>query len=830
MHSLAFTYDCRRWIGLGERTGRVREVLQKAFFLAGLLLALCLGAAADAQTVQAEIVNGQLNIRDRDYARNGPLELSGDWQVIWGRLVAPKDFDREFEGNLFRIPGRWNNVDHPLMNGAYGVATFRATLDLPDYEKELSFHQISPHSAWRLYANGIPIGSNGTVSDQPGKHRSHYTSRIFPAYPGKSELVLHISNFSHAFGGPGHPPTIWDSQELFRTLGSLSLYYALVLGILLAIGLFHLIFYLADRDHQEHGPIHLWFSLLCFVMVYRISGVIPYFHIYFSDSAYWADLRFPYASLFAAPAIYLLFFRSAFSGYFPERPIQIIIGLNFLLMAIVLFTPEKLYTHFRDFSIGMNIFVILFSMVFTFRAMLNKQSGAAIILIANTVFLATAINDAVIYTDNGTGFDLTPFGLLVLGIGYSYALLLRLQTTFQTARNTSAALEGLNLDLEKQVRERTRSFKSAAAKAENSARDQARFIAAASHDLRQPLHALAMFNSALRQKIGKDSGARLLAKQDDSIRNMSDLLQDTLDSARIETSQKTPNLQPFELQLVVDKIGSGFEMQAERRGLAFSREIAVGQIVSDSAMLQRILSNLLDNGFKAARTKVSISAKQKGSNWIIEISDDGDGIAKDDIDRIFESYVSLDNHNEENQGGYGLGLYVVKNFTGLLGGSVSVDTSSGEGTTFVLQFAIVPLGYQITGEESCIVSDLKPDRGMAILVIDDEADVLEAMEAMLESWGCVVETAEGAAQALEILGNEFCPDIAIVDFHLFGCDGIDVIAQLRRRIPDLQVVVITGATEPEILDKISASGLPYLSKPIDPSELGKFLHDSQVGK
>jgi len=796
--------------------------------LISIVFGLSLFASSIPLFAQTEIKDGVLVNKDWDYANSEPLKLSGEWQVIWGKLIAPRDFDAHYEGDLFRIPGRWNNVDNPAMNGSYGVATFRAKLNLPTYEKELSFHQISPHSAWKLFSNGIPIGSNGTVSDQPGKHRSHYTSRIFPAYPGQSELVLQVSNFTHAFGGPGHPPTIWDSQQLFRTLGFLSLYYALVFGILLAIGIFHLIFYLADRNHREQGPVHLWFSLLCFIMVFRISGVIPYFHIYFADAAYWSDLRFPYASLFAAPAAYILFFRSAFSGYFPERFTVSIIGVNLLLTAMVLLTPEGFYTHLRDFSIGMNVFVILYSMVFTTKAMLSKQPGAGIILISNMVFLGTAVNDAVIYTDNGTGFDLTPFGILILGIGYSYALLLRLQTTFQNARDTSVALEELNLDLEKQVLDRTRAFKSAAAKAENSAQDQAQFIAAASHDLRQPLHALAMFNSALRNKIGNPAASKLLDKQDDSIRNMGDLLQDTLDSARAETNQKTPNWSPLDLSSIVGSVGDSFEIQAEKRGIDFNYTVDPGQIVTDGGMLQRILNNLVENAMKAAKSTVAISAVRHEANWVIEVRDDGGGIAKDDIDRIFESYVSLDDR-DAGHGGYGLGLYVVKSFTRSLGGEVSVNSVLGEGTVFALEIPTAPAGFKIVENKTVTKSQLQPAPGTRILAIDDEAEVLEAMKALLESWGCRVTIAKNRKQALAKIEKGFAPDLTIVDYHLFGDNGLEVIKTLRGYVPDLNAVIITGATEPEILEKIKAHGLSLLSKPIDTGKLGQYLHDLPSG-
>lgn len=781
------------------------------------------------QSQPVEIKDGYLNNSDWDYLAGVPLKLEGEWEVIWGQLVAPKDFDTAYTGDLFRIPGRWNNVGDPEMNEAYGVATFRAKLDLPDYDKELSFHLISPHSAWRLYANGFFIGGNGIVSDEPGTHRAHYTSRIFPAYPNKSELVLQVSNYSHAFGGPGHPPTIWDSQTLFKTLGLLSLYYSLVLGVLFTIGMFHLIFYLADKKHREHGPVHLWFSLLCFIMVFRISGVIPYFHIYFPSAAYWSDLRFPYASLFAAPAVYILFFRSIFSRFFPEKFTLSLIITNIALMITVLVTPEKFYTHFRDFSIGMNVFVILYSMVFGFRAMLDKQPGAGIILITNAIFLATAINDAWIYTDNGTGFDLTPFGILVLGLGYSYALLLRLQDTFQTARQTSRALETLNLDLEKQVRDRTSKFEAAAAKAENSASDRARFIAAASHDLRQPLHALAMFNSALKNKVKDIALKKLIDKQERSISNMGDLLQDTLDTARAEISHKDPVWTPLELRNVLSDIASRFEWQAKNRDIQLVLDAQPGQIITDGALLQRVLSNLIDNAIKAARAGVQLACYQRDNEWIITVTDDGSGIPRDDIDRIFESYVSLRNPDDNDQGGYGLGLHVVKNFMNSLGGTVQVASSDDRGTVFVLTLPAVPPGHTAITESTGRIEHEYPVPGTRILAIDDEADILDAMTAMLESWDCDVKTAENSAQAKAILTDGFLPDLLIVDYHLFGENGITVVEQLRSFSgKNLAAVIITGATEPAILEKIGACDLALLSKPVNPAILGQFLVQHQT--
>jgi len=783
---------------------------------------------AHAQPTENAVVQGELVQRDLDYAKDGPLELRGEWQVIWGKLVPPDKFDSEYQGDHFSIPDRWGDVDHQAMDGAYGVATFRAKLDIAPSENNLSIHLISPHSAWRLYADGVSLGGNGTVSDQRDRHRSHYTSRIFPVNSGESELVLQVSNFSHAHGGPGHAPTIWDSRDLLKTLGQLSLYYVLVLGIMFTIGLFHLIIYLADRSHREHGSVHLWFALLCLIMVFRISGVIPYFHLYFADSSYWSDLRLPYASLFAAPAIYLLFFSAAFPRNFPVRATQSIILLNIALLVLVLLTPEWIYTQLRDVSIAMNVFVVVYSLVFTAGAIRSREPGATIVLISNAIFLATALNDAAIYMDYITGFDLTPFGVLALGIGYSYALLLRLQSTFEEARDTSTALAELNRDLEQQVGDRTRAFEAAAAKAQNNAKESAQFVAAASHDLRQPLHALAMFNSALKARISSEVAAKLVEKQASSIDNLAGLLQDTLDTARAEVGQKNPQWTPVDMSALFASVTVNFDIRMAKHDIAFSHSVDQGDIVTDAGMLQRILSNLIDNAAKAARSAVKVSARAQGATWLVEIYDDGHGIGQQDIERVFESYVSLADPEPAEQGGYGLGLYIVKNFTDMLGGTVNVTSSPDAGTTFTLELPMKPVGYQRNDIEMRSAHDVRPNPGLKVLAIDDEDDVLDAMAEMLSAWGCVTQLASTGSQALALLDSGFRPDLAIVDYHLFHEDGPAVVARLQARLGKaFPAIMITGATEPEILTRIEAQRLPLLSKPVDPARLGKFLRQLQ---
>lgn len=804
---------------------KMRLMLRHSAFLA--LASVALAASHSnvlAQSASPVAKAGELIAPDWEFFQGQPLEVVGEWEVIWGKLVAPQEFDALFRGDYISLPTRWNDVDEPGMDGPFGVATFRVRLKLSDYNRDLTFHLIAPHAAYRAYLDDVLLLNNGRVSLSPDDFVANYVSRVFAGQSGESEFVLQVANFKHAYGGPGHALTLWDAQRLQQFLDTLSVVYGLVLGIMFTIGLFHLILFLADPRDRSNGPIHFWFAVLCFIIVYRVQGIIPLFHDYFPESGYWESLRFAYASLYAAPAAYLLFFRSVFPTYFPKRTTQIFITVCVVGLAFALVANEYLYSAARNFSIFLNVAAIAYSVVFTFRAMLEKESGANVILFTNVVFLATAINDAIIYTDQGRGFDLTPFGILALGLGYSYALLLRLQRTFAEARETSHALVALNRDLEIQVEDRTRAFKAAAAKAENAAREQAKFIAAASHDLRQPLHALSMFNAALKNKLRLKSETELVEKQESTIENLSTLLQDTLDTAKAEVQQKSPAWKEVDISGIFANLAGAFDIQAQSRGTELSFSTDDTTIVTDPSLLQRILGNLIDNALKAARSKVGVCATRTAHNWQFTVQDDGSGIGTEDTGKIFESYISLRDEAPGPLGGYGLGLYVVREFSRLLDGEVSVTSAENGGSLFTVRLPHHDQRHEAPDVTRDIErADASLD-GTHLLVVDDEVAILEAMTALGASWGCVVRTATSLDDAQAVLRSNFDPDIVVADFHLHGVQGPDVIRAINAdRSHPVPAIIITGATEPDILEAIEQAGLPMMEKPIYPDKLARLI-------
>ena len=784
----------------------------------GLILCLTAPSAFAAPTA----VDGEFNVPQWQFA-DDELLLVGEWQVIWGQLVEPAEFDQKYTGETFDLPQNWDDAS-PLLDGAYGVATFRLKLDLPSYDRELAFLIVSPNSAWNFYLDGELLGGNGVVTDDPEKFVRHYIQRVFTAKHGKSEVMFQIANFSNGHGGLQYATAVLDAEKLRQRHDTMSLFFVLALGILFSVGLIHLVFYLADRKHREQGPVHLWFSLLCFLLVLRVFGVIPFFHIYVPEFIYWSTLFLPYFTLYASPAVYLLFFQTAFPAEFPARTTKVIIWVLLFFTALVCVIPEYYYTLTKNFAILVNIFAIVYSIIFTVIAIMRRRAGAIAILISNILFFLTALNDAVLHMTAGYGFDLTPFGIVILGLGYSYALLLRLQNTFDEARDTSKELEILNVELEEKVADRTKAFEAAAAKAENSAHEKAQFIAAASHDLRQPLHALSMFNFALKRQVQEEKLSGLVEKQSNAINNLSTLLQDTLDVSKTDSLKRKPKFAALNVTQLIDSILNSFGIRAQDKGVKISKNIAVGTLGTDAAMLQRILSNLIDNALKAARTSIEVNARQEGNDWVFDVIDDGSGMELADVNRIFESYISLGDEQPTETGGYGLGLYVVNEFTKSLHGNIKVQDTSEKGSHFVLTLPNEADKTVAKSDLSVRIVQALSLGGIKILAVDDEVEILNAMKAMLSSWDCELLTASNVNQAQEHLSSGFRPDMLLVDYHLHGSNGLKLIAQLRAEFDtEFPAIIITGATQSAILDKITEAGFEYLSKPLDVELLGMAL-------
>lgn len=361
-------------------------------------------------------------------------------------------------------------------------------------------------------------------------------------------------------------------------------------------------------------------------------------------------------------------------------------------------------------------------------------------------------------------------------------------------------------------------------------RAQTRFMASASHDLRQPLHALGLYLNALRHHVSTDQGQIILSNINRSTEALRQLLNSMLDLSKLDAGVVDVSLSDMSLDAVFDNLHQNFLPEANQRELVLDIQYSGLHVCSDQVLLERILGNLVANALNYTRAgSVSVRASMQDDQATICVSDTGPGIPPREQDAIFNEYYQLQNPERDRSKGLGLGLSIVKRLTRLLNIDLELSSAVGVGTSFRLTLPLAtnndPYHAGSAMASSSVVSRNILD-GLSILVIDDEQDVRDGMQTLLIQHGCDVSIADSAEQACEtIIANDWVPDLVIADYRLRDEKTGDMaIRQVREEVnTDVPAMIITGDTSPARLREATASGFPLLHKPVVADDLFKAI-------
>jgi signal transduction histidine kinase/CheY-like chemotaxis protein len=355
-------------------------------------------------------------------------------------------------------------------------------------------------------------------------------------------------------------------------------------------------------------------------------------------------------------------------------------------------------------------------------------------------------------------------------------------------------------------------------------------IASASHDLRQPLHALNLFVGRLRDEADPVERSRLVGRIDASVASMNELFESLLDMTKLDAGIMRPSVADLPVQRLLERVETTFGEAAQKKGLELRIVANSGWVASDPILLERILLNLASNAVRySERGGVVVGCRRRGVMLRIDVCDSGPGIPEEERRRIFGEFYQLAQPEVQRREGLGLGLAIVDRLCRLLGHRVEVDSVPGRGSRFSVT---VPLAARPPAEAEMVagaplLAIADPARGKRIMVIDDDMLVLDGMRSILHGWGCAVETAVSGDAALARLAHDGArPDLIISDSRLAdGESGIDAIARLRAALgPGVPALVITGDTAPGRLREASAAGFPLLHKPVSPMALRTTLN------
>jgi signal transduction histidine kinase len=372
------------------------------------------------------------------------------------------------------------------------------------------------------------------------------------------------------------------------------------------------------------------------------------------------------------------------------------------------------------------------------------------------------------------------------------------------------------------------------ARLEAASQSRSRLLAAASHDLRQPLYALTLFSSALRTHETDPVRLAQLMRIEECVASLDNLFSELLDLSRLETGAVHPTIGDVRVDDVFDEVSRNFRMPAESRGLRLIVRKTDAWARSDRTMLTRILNNLVSNALRYTEFGgVLVGVRHQASGEVrIDVWDSGRGIAPEHQERVFEEFyqvASASPPDGEQRRGLGLGLATVRKLTDLLEGRIALASIHGRGTRISLTLPAASADAHLLHAQG---ADLPLDvSGLRVLVVDDEPSILEGLRALLEEWGCDIRAADDEAAALAaIAGWPQAPDLVISDLRLReGRSGVDMMRAVARLYhqdparPGFARLLVTGETRPDRIGEIAAHRIPVLFKPVSPQKLREAM-------
>jgi signal transduction histidine kinase/CheY-like chemotaxis protein len=387
----------------------------------------------------------------------------------------------------------------------------------------------------------------------------------------------------------------------------------------------------------------------------------------------------------------------------------------------------------------------------------------------------------------------------------------------------SLAMRYENIDLVAELQAQTAAADRARASAEAANRGKTQFLAAASHDLRQPLHAMGLFAAALSARSRDERVRHLVNSINSSVEALERLFSALMDISKLDAGAIAANRTAFALQPLFERLDREFGPVAGAKDLRFRVVETRVWVESDPVLLERILANLASNAVRyTERGGVVIGARRRSSRVVLEAWDSGIGIAPEETQRIFEEFYQVGNSQARVSKGMGLGLAIIRRLATLLEHPVRVRSTQGKGSCFSVD---VPRARHAGfGDSSMRMANVSHEAlaGVCVAVIDDEQIVLQGMDALLGAWGARVIGASSCEAMLAALGEAECyPDLVIADYRIGQRElGTEVIARLRHELgAPIPALLISGDSAASTLDTLRRSGLDFLLKPVLPEEL-----------
>ena len=400
----------------------------------------------------------------------------------------------------------------------------------------------------------------------------------------------------------------------------------------------------------------------------------------------------------------------------------------------------------------------------------------------------------------------------------------------KTVEERTAELRILNERLEHEL-ELRRKFEGALLRAKKEAEDatasRTRFVAAASHDLRQPLNAAVLYLESINRQLMSPADEESLTGVGLALETLDSLLSALLDISRLDSGGLLPQPGHHNLSLLLTRLGREYGSLAEAKQLEFRAHVSDVVVHTDPMLLETVLRNLLSNAIKYTSSgRIELQTRKIKDGLEIAVQDTGAGISAEHLDRIFEEFWRAPGAGPGEGTSMGLGLSIVRRIGRLIDSDVQVSSEPGSGSRFSLTLPLGSRDLVESGPRSDTAYTGASFNACQVVLVDDNVQVLRSMERLLRSWDCQVIAAAGFEEALTMLiDHDITPRLLLTDYHLSeeatGIDAIHAInAEMSEKIPG---IMISSDNSPALREQLDSLGIPLLTKPVEPARLRALM-------
>jgi signal transduction histidine kinase/DNA-binding response OmpR family regulator len=799
----------------GERLGKdlksmvlskVKAAISIAIVLLGLALPSCRYAHLDDGFDRIVAEEGVIDLSAVDMSSQPVIRLNGDWEFVYGKHVPPE----ETAGAVWRkaavlnkVPSTWKGfVYHGEELPGSGIATYRLRMVVGEQTPEtLALLIPGWETAYRLYINNAEVTSAGIAGLSPTDTVSVWQPRIarFRVSGKTQDLVVHLSNFGHARGGPAMVPMI-GTEEAIKTVREIGIGIKLLsFGSLFIISLYHLVIFLLRRKETSA----LFFSVFCMTMAVRSLVIDEQCLVLFFPSIAWdLHVRVTYLSVALAVPAFALFMMSLYRSDMSRLLTWAFIASGLVYAAIIIVTPPAVFTAFiTPFQMVILLTAVYCIVVLTLASFRNRE-GARLFLAAFAFYVVCVINDTLYHQQIiSTGY-VVPVGFILFIFFQAVILAKRYAVTFIKTEQAEAASQAKSI-----------------------------FLANMSHEIRTPLSGLIGFTELLKNTPLSPLQQQYANNANVSGHTLLGIINDILDLSKIESGMLTLDLILTDMIELLENSVDIVAFSAGKKGLELLLNIdrAVPRLaLVDPVRLKQILTNLLGNAVKfteAGEVELKVTYQQLDpgqGKFSFSVRDTGIGITGNQQEKLFKAFSQADNTTTRKFGGTGLGLAISQMIAEAMGSHIRIDSKPGQGTVFRFDLTVATE----RGE--------RPDAsGFRVvkrcLIVDDNRNHCRILEAMIAGWGIAAVSCHSGPDAIAFLEGSGPVDVILCDDNMPAVDGLQTIRIIREKLKltaAIQPVILlhTVVDDPERLEEFEALGVRFrLPKPVKSGALFNCL-------